>query len=179
MPITITTSCGTSRLPAGPKQGRFGAMRALLALLLVLCTAPALAAGWTRYDNARFGYTIEVPSGFTWGREADNGDGRSFRDGPTKLLVWGANLMAADFEAAARAERQAAQAEGWQLSYEAITPSWASFSGTLGQRILYRRMILVCGTQLASFQLEYSQVDRQQVDPMVDHLVRTLQPANC
>ena len=154
-------------------------MRHLIVLVLMLMPATAMAAGWERYDNARFGYTIEVPGEFDWGREAENGAGRSFREGPTKLLVWGTQLMTADFEAAAGEAIQAAQAEGWMLTYEATTPSWASFSGTMGQRILYRRLVLLCGTAVASFQLEYSQIDRQQVDPMVERLVRSLQPTGC
>lgn len=41
-------------------------MRIIRALALIAALAiPAFAADWERYDNARFGYTIEIPSDFT------------------------------------------------------------------------------------------------------------------
>lgn len=44
------------------------------------------------YTNARFQYQVTVPGGYTWNREADNGDGRTF-DGPegVRISAWGKN----------------------------------------------------------------------------------------
>lgn len=44
------------------------------------------------YANARFQYQVTVPGGYTWNREADNGDGRTF-DGPegVHISAWGQN----------------------------------------------------------------------------------------
>lgn len=44
------------------------------------------------YANARFHYQVTVPGGYTWNREADNGDGRTF-DGPegVHISAWGKN----------------------------------------------------------------------------------------
>ncbi len=81
-------------------------MRLLICLMLIApCRSVAapvasrlLATDWGQYDNARFGYTIDVPPGVRVGKEADNGDGRAFRGGASKLLVWGGNITEDSFE---------------------------------------------------------------------------------
>lgn len=153
-------------------------MRALLFLIFTLLISPTLAADWEGYGNARFGYEIEVPPGFEWGPEADNGDGRSFRSGATRLAVWGGNIVEADFESEARAAIGFATSDGWAVTYEATTPSWASFSGMQGKRVLYERMVALCNGSYAAFRLEYSTVDMAKMDAVVGRLVRTLKGAD-
>lgn len=155
----------------------FAAMRVLILLILTALAAPALAAGWEVYGNARFGYSIEVPPGFDWGKEADNGDGRSFRDGATKLFVWGGNITEDSFEGAVATAQAFSSGDGWTITYEAVTPSWASFSGTQGKRILYQRMMRLCDAQYAAFRLEHSAADIGKLEPVVSRLVQTLKPA--
>lgn len=150
------------------------AMRALICLLTIVLAIPVLAGDWGQYDNARFGYTVDVPPGFEWGKEADNGDGRTFRSGATKFLVWGGNITEDNFESAVAAAKGFAEADGWGISYEATTPRWASFSGAQGKRILYQRMIALCDDAYAAFRLEYSAVDLGTMEPVVEHLVRSL-----
>lgn len=154
--------------------GNLAAMRALICLLTIVLAIPVLANDWGQYDNARFGYTVDVPPGFEWGKEADNGDGRTFRSGATKFLVWGGNITEDNFESAVAAAKGFAEADGWGISYEATTPRWASFSGAQGKRILYQRMIALCDDAYAAFRLEYSAVDLGAMEPVVEHLVRSL-----
>jgi hypothetical protein len=149
-------------------------MRALICFLAIVFAVPVLATDWGQYDNARFGYTIDVPPGFEWGKEADNGDGRAFRGGATKLLVWGGNITEDSFEGAVAAAKGFAEADGWGISYEATTPSWASFSGAQGKRILYQRMIALCDGAYAAFRLEYSAVELGELEPVVERLVQSL-----
>jgi len=149
-------------------------MRALICLMLIALAAPAFAADWGQYDNARFGYTIDVPPGFEWGPEADNGDGRTFREGATKLVVWGGNVMEPGFEGEVAAAMDFVETDGWAISYQAVTPRWASFSGAQGRRILYQRMIALCDGAYAAFRLEYSAIDLGKLDPVVERLVRSL-----
>lgn len=153
-------------------------MRHLIALLALLaCVLPVHAAEWLVYGNARFGYRMDIPPGYSWAAEADNGDGLALREGATRLVVYGAHDVGSDFEAMARAARDALAAEGWALSYEAITPGWASFSGTMGARIIYKRLTRLCeATAYAGFDLVYSRIDRGKVDPIIDRLVRSLRP---
>ncbi len=170
------------RLQRAGQIGHPSLMRALLFLIFTLLASPgafpALAAEWEGYGNARFGYEIEVPPGFEWGPEADNGDGRSFRDGATRLAVWGGMIVEADLESEAREAIGFATSDGWAVTYEATTPSWASFSGMQGKRVLYERMIALCDGSYAAFRLEYSTVDMAKMDPVVERLVRTLKGAD-
>jgi hypothetical protein len=161
-------------LQAGAWRAIFAAMRLLICLLLIVLAAPALATDWGQYDNARFGYTIDVPPGFEWGNEADNGDGRAFRGGATNLLVWGGNITEDSFEGAVASAKGFVEGDGWNISYEAVTPSWASFSGAQGKRILYQRMIALCDGAYAAFRLEYSAIDIAALDPVVNRLVQSL-----
>ena len=152
-------------------------MRILFGLLFALVALPAAAADWQRYENARFGYVIDVPPDFAWGREADNGDGREFTspDGLQTLSVFGGMVTGEDFEATVRIGLQIASADGWALSYERVTPSWASFSATRNGMIRYVRVIAACGgTQLASFYFEYPEAALKASDPVVERLVRSL-----
>lgn len=153
-------------------------MRHILTLLFALLVSPVLAADWGSYENARFGYVVAVPADFDWGDEAANGDGRVFTkaDGTQVLRVFGGNVVEDDFEAAVRAAMGYATDDGWALSYERVTPSWASYSGLRNGMILYVRTIALCGgTQFASFTYEYPKGALRAAEPVVDRLVGSLQ----
>lgn len=149
-------------------------MRIAVLLLLALFAAPASAQ--ERYDNARFGFSIDLPSGFAGQGESDNGDGQAFAFAgkPIDLVVWGGNLMA-DFETEVAQRMQWATDEAWNITYQATTPRWASYSAVKGSRILYQRMVLLCdGASYAAFQAEYSVVNAADMDPTVEKLVQSL-----
>ncbi len=156
-------------------------MRQILALLFLLIASPVAAAEWQRYDNARYGYSIDVPEGFDWGREADNGDGRVFTssDGRQTISVFGGMVTESDFEAEVNVGMQLLRDDGWALSYERVTPTWASFSGTRNGMIRYVRVVSACdGSQLASFYYDYPKALLKDADPIVEHLVRTLKSSD-
>ena len=50
-------------------------------------------SGARTYTNARFSYRVDVPAGYKWQQESDNGDGRKFdaTSGSTQISVWGSN----------------------------------------------------------------------------------------
>ena len=150
-------------------------MRLLLALLLML-PLPAMAAeGWGHYTNVRFGYAVDVPPTFVAQGESDSGDGQVFKTPTATLTVYGGNVMEADFEAEVAQSEQFAKDDGWAITYQVSTPQRASWSGKRGARILYGRMIALCGgEQFASFELEYSSVDLKAFNPLVDRLVSSL-----
>jgi hypothetical protein len=69
----------------------------------------------------------------------------------------------------------AAREAGWRLSYERVTPSWASFSGTRNGIIVYARAIALCeGEQFASFELHYPERDLDEMHEVVARLVGSL-----
>ena len=157
-------------------------MRILLLALFTILSTPAFAQGWEHYDNARFGYSVDVPPGFAGDGESDNGDGQSFYNarGAQGLLVWGSNLQG-DFDNEVISAMGYAVAEnGWNISYQATTPRWASFSGVKGSRILYQRMILLCdGTSYAAFRAEYSVANVSDMGPVIDRMVQSLRGNGC
>jgi hypothetical protein len=155
-------------------------MRSLLLLIALLFASPALAQEWDSYSNSRFGYVVDVPPGFAGDGESDNGDGQFFEsaDGTQTLRVYGGNNVDGGFEASITAAMRYAREDGWALSYERVTPSWASFSGTRNGIIVYARAIALCGgAQFASFQLEYPERDLAKMNPVVERMVRSLKPS--
>lgn len=157
-------------------------MRTLLLILFALFVSPAFAQGWDHYDNARFGYGVDIPPGYVASGESDNGDGTSFYNarGAQGLLVWGGTLLA-DFESEVASAMDYAIAEnGWNITYQVVTPRWASFSGIKGSRVLHQRMVLLCdGTSYAAFRAEYSVTDMTTVTPAIERMTQSLRGDGC
>jgi hypothetical protein len=152
-------------------------LKGVLAALLMALAAPAMADDWGRYENTRFGYTIDVPPGFEGQGEADNGDGQVFSTPTAELRVYGGYILEGDFEDEVKALQQTAIDAGWTITYQAATPRWASYSGTQGSRIFYARAIALCDGAVAEFSLTYGKADLRAFDPIVERLVRSLKPA--
>lgn len=156
-------------------------MRTFVLILFTLLASPAFAQGWDRYDNARFGFGVDVPSGFVGNGESDNGDGQSFYDtrGGKGLVVWGGNLTV-PFEAEFADVIDYAVAEnGWNITYQAVTPRWASFSGKQGSQVVYQRMVLLCdGASYAAFRAEYPALAITEMDAVIERMVQSLK-GNC
>lgn len=157
-------------------------MRLILVVILALLTVPAFAQGWERYDNARYGYSIDIPPGFVGDGESDNGDGQSFYDasGAKGLIVWGSYLMG-EFEGEVASALDYAQAEnGWTIAEQVTTPRWAGFSAVKGSRILSQHMIRLCdGASYAAFRAEYSTTDAAEMKPVIDRLAQSLRGIGC
>lgn len=159
-------------------------MRFILLTLFTLLATPAFAQGWGHYDNARFGYGIDIPPGFAGSGESENGDGQAFAaDGrPIELRVWGGLLgvLTDDFESEVTRRMAMSSDDGWNLTHQAITPGWASYSGVQGSRILYQRMVQLCdGGSFAAFSAEYSVADVADMDPVIEKLVLSLRGSGC
>lgn len=152
-------------------------MKRFLFLLFFALPAAAFAQGWEPYVNARFGFAVDVPPGFTLVQEADNGDGRTYANGEAKLSVWANHLVIGSFADEVASRRMAYLREGWDLSYERQAAGWASLSGTLVDSILYHRIIALCDEAAASFVLEYPQSMKAEMSPLIGKLVKSLRPA--
>jgi len=146
---------------------------ALFGFLLLTTTAIAASRA---YENGRFGYTIELPSGFKTVSTPDNGDGLGLAsaDGAAKLSVWGNYLMEGGFRQESEVRKRFETDEGWIVTYEKRGPSWASISGTKGERIVYMRQIALCEDAMGNFRLEYPAAQQNRFGPVVDRLVKTL-----
>jgi len=149
-------------------------MRILLLVLLSLFALPAAAQDWGHYVNDRFGVEIDLPPGFEPGEPSTNGDGVKFSTPTAELAVFGSLMMAEDFEAEVAQQINYAQGDGWNVTYQAVTPRWASWSGKRGSRIVYARAVPVCGgAGIGTFQLTYMEADLKRFDPVVNRLVRS------
>lgn len=156
-------------------------MRIALAFILAAFALPAMAqTPWGIYENARYGYAVDIPPGFEGQGESDNGDGQVFLlDGRVaKLTVWGGFIVAEpDFESEAAARLAQDTDAGWGLASQSTTPTWATWSATRSGRVLHQHMIQLCdGASYAALRLEYAQVDRPGLDPLVEQLIASLKP---
>lgn len=124
-----------------------------------------------RYLNARFGYAVTIPSGFTWQAESADGDGRTFTDDQTGMTIaaWGSNN--ALHETVISAFKQATV--GHSVSYQQIldsefTATWAE-NGT----ITYIREMVSAGA-IRAVQFTYPSTHRNECDRIVEQVVPTL-----
>lgn len=151
-------------------------MRIVALIALLFLTLPAFAAGWGQYTNQRFGYQIDIPPGFEGVGESANGDGQVFGlDARAQILtVWG-GAPSKDFESEVAGRMAKAIGAGWHITFQVMTPEWASFSAVVGQRAFVQRMISLCGgRQYAAFRLTYSEIDTGRISGDVEQLVGSL-----
>lgn len=155
-------------------------MRLIALFLCLLLASPAAAQSWDRYANARLDYVIDVPPGYVGEGESDNGDGQVFRrpGSSAELRVWGGHLME-DFATEATSRREGLTSDGWTLTYRAQRSSWASFSGTKADRIVYLRLIRTCDGSYAAFKVDYPAADAAHMRSVVSRLTRSLRSSGC
>jgi hypothetical protein len=66
---------------------------------------------------------------------------------------------------------KAEPAEGETISYEKRGPRWIAVSGTLGDRIFYRKSILTCGDAIWNdVSIAYPAIDKEKYDALVAHV---------
>ncbi len=141
-----------------------------------------VAADFKPYENGRFGYVIDLPADFKTVQIPDNGDGIGLEsaDGTAKLSVWGNYLTEGGFSQESDLRKKFEVEDGWKFTYEKRGASWASFSGTKGDRIIYMRQIALCDDAMGNFTVEYPAAQQKQFRPLVDRMVKTLKaPKHC
>jgi hypothetical protein len=147
-----------------------------------LLLATTAFAGSKPYENGRFGYVIDLPSDFRIVSTPDNGDGLGLAsaDGSAKLSVWGNYLTDGGFRQESDLRKGYEIDDGWTFTYEKRGTSWASLSGTKGDRIIYMRQIALCYDAMGNFRIEYPASRTKQFGPVIDRLVKSLKaPKHC
>lgn len=147
---------------------------------VALSVAGAATAGdWSRYDNARFAYAIDIPPEFSEVEEAANSDGGVSRsaDGTAELRVWGGYLVVGDFKSEVADSIRSDKGEGWDISYDRRTTRSASWSGSKDGRVFYARAMKGCDDAAIHFRLEYDRSDLESYDEIVGRLVKSLHAA--
>lgn len=122
------------------------------------------------YLNARFGYTVTVPDGFTWQRESDNGDGRQFTNDGLGMIITVSGTSNALNETLDSAFDSATA--GHPVSYQQklgteFTATWEE-NGT----ITYIRELYSADT-LRTLRFDYPASHRDQCDRIVERVVPT------
>jgi hypothetical protein len=157
-------------------------LRASVIIISLLAATVATAADYRRYENGRFGYSIDFPSDFKTVSTPENGDGLGLAstDGSAALSVWGNYLTAGGFAQESALRKKFEIDDGWKFTYEKRGASWASLSGTKSDRIIYMRQIALCDDAMGNFTLDYPAAQQKRFGPVVDRLVKTLKaPKHC
>jgi hypothetical protein len=149
---------------------------ALAALVLILpAVAASKAPAWTRYVNARFGYSIEYPAGaFVPERAPDNGDGRRFKAirGKARFMVWGGNNVLKQSPKDFVAETSSACAEG-RARYALTGKGMAVVSCERRGEVLYARRLFV-KNRMVGFQMTYPVSERGRWDMDLARMAESL-----
>jgi hypothetical protein len=163
--------------------------RSFLLLLVVLSgTLPAAALpqaddlGWTPFRNERFGLALRYPAEvFESQRSSDSGDGDLFEtpDGKGRLLV-GAIENTDRFTPRSYQAFIARQSyPGLRIDYAPVGQSWAVLSGTVGQTMVYEKIMFSCGgSVINSFAMTYPIAERRFYDPLIEAIEDTFRPGN-
>lgn len=166
-----------------------GARRAAAVSLLLLAVAVLAAAKpveYERYENARYGFSIDYPTFLEPGPESENGDGRRFMGqdvtGFTIMTVWG-EANALDRTIADRyADRLAElRAQGLEPAYKTLRNTWYVISWRQGTTLLYekcvvsreRRQPTELPLQFATMLLSYPNARQKPMDPVIVRVARS------
>lgn len=147
----------------------------LFALFLVFASLPAAAEKYRSYTNERFGQTADVPASWHPDPPPTNGDGLIFRspDGSASLTVSGSLNIADNVKEAL--QEQGTANDGENVTYRKAGTRDVTVSGLKGDRIFYRKSILVCRDQVwNSIHLEYPARDKTTYDALVTHVAKSL-----
>ena len=140
----------------------------------VAVSSVAHAETWTRYQNARFGTTADIPAGWKAEPPPENGDGVQLvsPDKRASLTVSGGFI---EPPSAAGLADLAEPLQGERVAYAKHGRGWAIVSGTKDDRIFYRKYVLSCGNAIwNSVSLDYPAVDKTAYDALVKHVSASL-----
>jgi hypothetical protein len=128
---------------------RVAAMASAAALMSV-SALPVHSAGaqtadskWPVYVNARFGYHACYPAALLKpAAVSPNGDGRRFTGaGGAVLSVWGSNNALGDTVASSAAADRERLANGGEVTYSVVRPTWYVLSGRRNGQIFYLKSV--------------------------------------
>ena len=146
----------------------------LPAILLLVAAAPAQDAGWKRYDNARFGYSVCYPPELVPQREADDGDGREFksRDGKVTARAYGGYEMTVNGNKASLSAELGyaldyAKQKGYVVGYKVVKPHAFVLSGQSPSGMVWYRRTIDVQDRAVTVEFEYPQGLKPQMDPVV------------
>jgi hypothetical protein len=146
-------------------------IRIVLALAAMLAgTVAVQAADSVRYENARYGFGVDVPDELHALPATTNTGDQVFAsiDGTQVLTVGGGSVLPGSFNAAWERTQDAYAQQGWTISYEPKPPNWTSFAGVRGDRALFVKMLPLCGgtKEFARIAFEYPAAQAEAMEPV-------------
>jgi hypothetical protein len=137
---------------------------------------------YTPYNNARYGFTSDVPSAFHAASPPEDGDGLSFTAGRATLAVFGNNNVNGDSPAKVQSELVAAVAKAkGTVTYKAISGAVVVVSATeplaAGSTVVYTRVVVGPGSE-NTMRWSYPANEVKVYDPQVMHTIIDFHPGN-
>lgn len=155
----------------------------LLTCIGLACIASASAQeDWTPYRISRYSFIFDIPPGFKLfkGHEEENVEGGLFKNPEGDILsVWGMSLKQGDFALAVEDQKQKDEADGWEITYQHITPKWAAYSGIRDGVIRYMKAIPVCDDRAAFFYMDYDRNMKNEYDPVINQMEKSMKREGC
>ena len=144
-------------------------------LCLLLLAVPLLVAAAPRYSNPRYGFSLEVPTGFRPQEESANGDGRVFHssDGQAEIRVYGSNNVT-DEKVGTLAASHLRQCSG-TVAYKAQGKNWFVLSWTEKGRVSYLKGWVGSGS-LNYLSVAYPKAQAKRYDPIVTRIEASFRP---
>ena len=157
-----------------------GAMKSLACwLILFLAVASAEDAGWKTYTNARFGFSVQIPTELQGSREPDNGGGREFhtKNGEFSIVAGGHFLAVADENESLETRWNDELKElGKTITYKKKAATWYVVSGVDAKGIEYYRKFHVQGKNWAEIRITYPHAQNAKYDPWVEKISKSFVP---
>jgi len=151
-------------------------MRAILALsaFIAILAGPAAAKDLRPYQDERSGAATVVPTDWRELPPDARWQGTRFvsPDGASWLAIYAApktGSIEAHMDATTHVD-------GERITYLVRRPGWLVVSGHRGDRIFYRKAVLVCGTAWHHIAFEYPERMQGTYDPLVSMVSRSLEP---
>jgi hypothetical protein len=144
--------------------------------LLPVSREASAQAGYRRYHNARFGYSISYPVKILIPQgEAANGDGQKFlsRDGRTEILVYGShNVFDQTLQQVYQKELSRTEHPNRLVTYQVLKADWFVVSGIEGGRVFYQKTLLRGGV-FKTFRIEYDERQKGTFDSITATISRS------
>ena len=142
-----------------------------LMILLVVSTT-AYAAQYKRYYNARFGFSVDVPSNSKITVEPVNGDGKEFttKDGKAVVITSGINnVLEYTVQSAYKQQLDSLMSNKTKIAYKRIKNNWFVISYVKGDSIIYYKEFVGKGS-INDFTIKYSKKYAKTYNKITEHI---------
>jgi hypothetical protein len=135
-----------------------------------------LAVHYRTYTNARFGFTVQHPSGMTAVAPPEDGDGRQWLAdrGFVQLTAFGTNNV----DHRTPAEQAAVDARGVHVTYRHIAGAVVTVSGTRRDHVIFYERDVVGKGSIDSLVWWYPARQKARWDAAVTRTARTFRPGD-